>query len=115
MDVDTKTLELIVDAVREVHDQSNKKFDALIQHINKNIDYTAKRFDDIDKRLSVLELKMTQSSHDTHEQLRTMSKDTGLLPDMFTMLEQDGVDIAKLKQNNRGIAKLEQRIRKLEV
>ena len=71
---------------------------------NKYTDYIVKRFDDVDKRLCVLELKMDQSSKDTQENFRAMRKDTGILPDIFNLLTDDGKDIAHLRER---IIKLE--------
>ena len=61
-------------------------------------EYMAKRFDDIDKRLCVLELKMDASDKKTQESFRTIHRDTQLLPDIFNMLHDDGNNIAHLQE-----------------
>lgn len=66
----------------------------LIKQLNKNFTHVSKRFDDMDARLCAIE-----------NRLNMVAKDTDIIPSIFSMLEEDGVDIAKLE--NR-ISKLEE-------
>ena len=89
--------------IKIVEDQHRNLLKFVEAH-NKYTDYIVKRFDDVDKRLCVLELKMDQSSKDTQENFRAMRKDTEILPDIFNLLTDDGKDIAHLRER---IIKLE--------
>ncbi len=64
--------------------QLNKE---LINKLNSKFDYISKRLDDVDARLSTIE-----------NRLNIVAKDTTIIPDIFGMLEQDGLDIAKLEK-----------------
>ena len=59
--------------------------DHLVVQLNKHAEHSARRFDDIDKRLEQIEAR-----------LEIMNKDTKIIPDIFTILEVDGRDIAEL-------------------
>ena len=100
MDTPTDILLRLTEIV-ESHHNNLRKF---IEAHNKHADYMAKRLDDVDKRLCVMELKMDQSSEDTQENFRTMRKNTEMLPDIFNLLINDGSDIAHLRER---IIKLE--------
>ena len=67
----------------------------LTAKINNNFSHVARRFDDMDKRLCAIESR-----------LNMVAKDTAILPDIFSILEDDGLDIVKL---DKRIAKLESR------
>jgi len=57
----------------------------LIKQINKSFEHVSKRFDDVERRLESIESR-----------LNIMNKDTKIIPKIFSILEEDGVDIAKL-------------------
>ena len=65
----------------------------LVDQLNKSFTNVSRRFDDIDKRLCAIEGR-----------LNMVVKDTDIIPDIFNMLTEDGSDIAKLEQR---ISKLE--------
>ena len=104
MAVSPETREFVIEADKILIDLVQKEFNALTQHINKNFEYVSKRFDDIDRRLHSLELKTDQASKDTHEHLEILRKDTAILPDVFAVLEQDGIDMGDLEAR---VSKLE--------
>ncbi len=58
--------------------------DNLIKLLNKNSEHTGKRFDDIEKRLETIESR-----------LKIIHGHTEIIPQIFTLLEDDGNDIAK--------------------
>lgn len=92
MDVNDK--EFVVNAIRvsnaSLIDQLNNK---LIKQLNGRFDHVSKRIEDVENRLAKIEGK-----------LHIVSKDTSIIPDIFSMLEEDGMDIAKLEKR---ITKLE--------
>lgn len=76
--IDAETKEFVIKAIQLL----NKD---LISQINKSFEHVSKRFDDMEKRLESIE-----------SSLKFVSKDTQIIPKIFNVLEEDGLNIAEL-------------------
>lgn len=85
--MDDANKKFVLDAIHTAHaglvDQLNKE---VIVKLNAKFDYVFKRFDDVNRRLGTIESR-----------LNIVDKDTDIIPDIFGMLEKDGLDIVKLE------------------
>lgn len=86
--MDDANKKFVLDTINTAHaglvDQLNKE---VIVKLNAKFDYVFKRFDDANRRLGTIESR-----------LNIVAKDTDIIPDIFGMLEKDGLDIVKLEE-----------------
>ncbi len=67
---------------------------------NRNLDYVARRFDDIADRLDKIELKVgitVKQTASIETRLIGTEKQTALIPEIHKFLEDEGIDVAELK------------------
>ena len=86
MVLDQETKDFMVKTADMFNQNLVKQLNAnLITQLNKNSEHVGKRFDDMEKRLETIESR-----------LKIMHGHTEIIPEIFTLLENDGNDIAKL-------------------
>ena len=81
-------------------EQFNAFVEALVKNLNSSHDYMYKRFDRIEARLAGIDGKierLEKASSSVEANVAAVKRDTSLLPPIFEMLEQDGVEIATLR------------------
>lgn len=74
--------------------------EALVENLNKSHGYMYERFDRIESRLAEIDEKikrLEKTSSSVQANVASVKRDTSLLPPIFEMLEQDGVEIATLR------------------
>lgn len=81
-------------------EQFNAFVETLVENLNGAHTYIYQRLDVIETKMSGLDERAKRLEHtmsDVQTNVTSVKRDTTLLPPMFEMLEQDGVEIATLR------------------
>ena len=81
-------------------EQFNSFVETLVENLNGAHTYIYQRLDGIETRLASLDervKRLEQAMSDVQTNVTSVKRDTTLLPPIFEMLEQDGVEIATLR------------------